>query len=309
MIRRSPAEYYIKYLMLLPDKLSDEDIARTLRENQLDYPGAPYLRRLRASLKPPIPFRPMVETDLPSYKFLQKHKVHRLFFRDKHVDGALELLAHPKGKEVVESMLLVDEQPFSIVQRLRRFGIHVTLQMVSYYEHFFMNVKLVDPTEMRALILVRVEDMLLQGDDKETIIRYKAMKQAMYNDPRYMAATTTQRELAQMKLQMRHGLMLTRVDYGRLAENIRQAALVAANEAVNSNDPKAAERAKDLAAVAVAMDSMLRDRGGGENEMNKGLSAIALKTDPDKPPSIKSLTDGNFTDSVYETSVEASNDE
>src|SRR5208283_5499945 len=96
-----------------------------------------------------------------------------------------------RGKEIIESLLLSEEPLSAALARLRRFNFEVTPKALEYYEHFFFNVSLVDPTEMRALLAVRVEDMQLEGDDKETQIRYKAMKTAMYADPRYMMANST----------------------------------------------------------------------------------------------------------------------
>lgn len=296
MIRRSPAEYYIKYLLLLPDNLTDDDVVRTLREHHLDYPGCGYLSRLRASLRPPKPFYPMVETDLASYKFLQRHKVHRLFFRDAHVTTALELLGNARAKEVIESMILVEEPVFTTCTRLRRFGFDVHPKAVEYYEHFFMNTKLVDPTEMRALIALRVEDIALLGDDKETAIRYRAMKQAMYNDPRYMAVNAPVPALAAMRLQMRHGLKPNRLDHARLAEGVRMAALIAAEEAMLRGSPKAAMEARDYSVVAANMHALLQENGSEGSDLRKEL--IALGNDESTVPTIKQLTSGNFTDSI-----------
>lgn len=292
-------------MLLHPDRYSDEDIVRTLREQQLDYPGPGYLPRLRATLRPPSPFYPMVETDFASYRFLQKHKVHRLFFRDEHVDAALSILQTPRAKEVVESMLLVGDGRPVICSRLRRFGFTATAKAVEYYEHFFMNTKLVDPLELRALMSIRVEDIQLQGNDPETVIRYKAMKQAMYNDPRFMAVNAPSPVVAAMRLQLRHGLMPNRVDYGRLAEGVRYAALLGAHDAVLRGGPKAAVEARDYAVVVGTMDSILREKGGADEDLQNDLRAIMLGTDDTAVQSIKQLTSGNFTDSIDMTLEEA----
>jgi hypothetical protein len=297
MIRRSPAEFYIKYLILHPDRLTDDDIVRTLRENQLDYPGPGYLDRVRATLKPPVPFYPLRETDLPSYRFLQKQKVHRLFFRDAHMDLALEVLQSPKAKEVMETLLILAAEPTDICFRLRKFGFNVLPKAVEYYAHFFMNMTLVDPTEIRALISVRVEDMQLLGDDRETAIRYKAMKQAMYADPRYMAANSPAAHLAAVRMQMRYGYK-PQIDFGRLMEGMRDLATVSALETLLRGGPKSAAEARDLSVVIATVNGILTDQGGGSEELTRRLQTLGITTDTKPVPTIKQLTDGNFTDSV-----------
>lgn len=297
MIRRSPAEFYIKYLILHPDRLTDEDIIRTLRENQLDYPGPGYLDRVRKTLKPPVPFHPLVESDVRSYKFLQRQKVHRLFFRNVHVDTALEILQTPKAKEVVETLLILAAEHTDICFRLRKLGFNVLPEAIAYYAHFFMNVQLVDPTELRALISVRVEDLQLAGDGQETAIRYKAMKQAMYTDPRYMAANSPAAHLTSIRMQMRYGYK-PNIDFMRLLEGLRDIAAVSALETLMRGGPKAAVEARDLSMVLATVNEILADSGGGSDEMKKQLQILGLSTDNQSIPTIKELTNGDFTDSV-----------
>jgi hypothetical protein len=302
MIRRSPAEYYIKYLMLLPEKLSDDDVTRTLRLLHLDYPGRLYLKRLRLTLKPPIPFYPTQESDLESYKFLQEHRVHRLFFRDKHVNIALLILQQPRAKEIVESALIASETRGQIIQRLRLFGFHVTEQSIKYYAHFFLNLKLVDPTELRALLQVRVDDMALDTDDKEALVRHKAMKQAMYLDPRYLAANSVHPPTTLVRLQLRYGLIPSRVDYTVLAEAARTSAIAAAVEYSQRAGPKDGANARDFATVAATMDALLRERGDGDAVLRKSL--LTLETDDTPMKSVHQLTAGKFMDSVIDVEVE-----
>jgi hypothetical protein len=283
-------------LLLLPDKLSDEDIARTLRQNQLDYPGANYLRQLRAQLRPPTPFHPTIESDVASYRYLVQQRVQRLFFRDRHVDMALRLLQQSRGKELIEALILATEPLAIILPRLRRFGFEVTPKAIEYYEHFFFNISLVDQTEMRALMTVRVEDMQLEGDDKEAQIRYKAMKQSMYTDPRYIIVNSGTPGIAMMRLQMRHGLMPSRVDYGRMAETARTLGVMATVECALRQGPKDAQNARDYSTVAVNMDALLRQRGDGDDTLRKTLLTLATVDEPTL--NVMQLTGGNYTDSI-----------
>ncbi len=297
MIRRSPAEYYIKYMILHPSMKTDEDIVRDLRERQLDYPGGKYLERLRSKLVKPANFDPLNETDSKSYKFLHKHKVNKLFFPDTYTREAVAILETPKAKEIVEAMLIAEEPTFVISKRLERFNLRVSMGGVEHYEHFFFNTKLVDPTELRALIDLRVDDMLLDAD-METAARHKALKHANYSDARYQSVNSSTPYVAALRLQMRHGLMPTKVDYGRLAECVRMAALLAAYETLGKMSPRAAADARDFATVAATMDALLVAKGGGTSELQNSMQSIALAVDRGRVPTIASLTSGNFTDSI-----------
>ena len=305
MISRSPAEYYIKYMMLLPSAMSDEDIVRKLRDQQLDYPGAQYLRLLRASLTPPQPFYPTVQTHAPSYRFLQYHRVHKLFFPDEHMHRAAWMLQHPRGKEAIEALLLTAETPEKMVQRLAFLGFQVTEQAVAYYKHFFLNPELVSPMEMAALIVIRVEDILLEGDDKETQIRYKAMKNAMYSDPRYRAVTAVNKDTAAMCLQLRHGVTPNRVEFAQMMTSIQRIGAAAALEAAHRRGPKDAQNGRDYMSMIESATHILKEMGDGDGNFSKAI--VALGTDKREVPGVLQMTEGNYTDGVSTGTGEKTN--
>jgi hypothetical protein len=295
--------------MLLPDKLSDADIVRTLREHQLDYPGASYLTKLRAGLRPPTPFRPLMASDVPSYRFLQRHRVHHLFFRNTYTFEALEMLTTPRSKELIESLILAEEPLMSICLRLRRFGVHVNPKSVEYYEHFFFNTSLVDHTELRALISIRVEDMAAGSNpDAETLVRYKAMQRALYNDPRYVAVNAVSPQIAAMRLQMRHGLMPNRIERMKLAQSVQQMAMTALSDTLQRGGPEYTTQARDLASVAKDLSTIIREAGGENTQLNESLQRIALSNDTTEVQNIRQLPGGQYEDSVTITSVEVMND-
>lgn len=305
MIRRSPCEYYIKYLMFLPEKLTDADIVRTLREHHLDYPGASYLRRLRASLDIPPIFRPRRASDIESYRFLQKHKVHRMFFPDKDMEITLQCLDTPQAKEILEAMLLADEDRATILHRMEGFGYRVTAQSLAYYQHFFFNLLLVDATEMRALLQLRIEDMTLGEDDPETLLRYKALKQASFQDPRTIAAHSINKYIASTRLQIRHGLEPTRLDFQRLADYARHIATVGAIEEGERRGVHGGQNMRDFATVASIFNDILKEQGGGHDTVHKAMVTIAHDNKPLR--SLQEVTGGNYTEAVTIQPEEKSN--
>ena len=310
MIRRSPAEYYIRYLLVHPDKYGDDDISRILREHQLDNPACGYFDRLRAQLCPPVPFHPMDRRHLPSYRFLVSEKLHKMFFPDKHTVAALRILKEPRAKEMVESMGIVQEPVALTAVRLSRLGRgQYDRADVLRYQHFFWNVQLVDNMELRALLTKRIEDIQLAGESKENLIAYQAMKKAQYNDPRHSAASSVSDVAAAMRLTMRYGYMPGRADVGRIAALGVMAATAAAAEAGIAKGPKSAQEMRDYAIAGRELQTLVGMLGSPDEGVLKDLQQLAMAYDKDKVPSIKELSGGNYSDGLMLTEGEEASDE
>jgi len=296
MIRRSPAEFYIKYLLAHPDDYSDDDVVRVLREHQLDYPGGMYLERLRKRIVRPHPYFPYNGDHTASWRFLLKERISHLFHPDKKMINALKILHEPRAKEATEAMVLVNDPAVIICHRLQSLGIHIGPFDLQRYKHYFWNTSLVDSTEMRALLQIRVEDMRLEGDGGEDIIRHMAMVRANYMDPRHIAANSPVPEVAAMFIQMRMGYMPDRVDMSRLANSAASAAMSRALEELNNYHPDSAQRSRDFALVARNLLEMLELIGSPDEGLRKDLVALGLKTEEMgavKP--VDAITEGQFT--------------
>ena len=70
MIRRSPGEYYTKFLILQPARYTDAQIKELLLDDQLDYVSGSYMKKLRAQCRPPEPFFPYDKNHRRSRNFL-----------------------------------------------------------------------------------------------------------------------------------------------------------------------------------------------------------------------------------------------
>ena len=103
MIRRSPCEYYLKYLATHPDNYSDDVIKEKLLEMGLDIPSPECLAQVKRQTIPPVPFRPLDSEHFPSQHFLNMHRIHSLYFRDQDTRGALWILSTPRAKEFAEA--------------------------------------------------------------------------------------------------------------------------------------------------------------------------------------------------------------
>lgn len=298
MIRRSPAENYIKYLLVHPDNYDDEDIACALREHQLDFPGGKYLPRLRSRMKKPKIFHPFNETHAASYRFLVSHKIHTLFFPDKTTKAALNVLGSARAKEAVEAMTLVGDPLAQISVRLERIGIgKFPIPVLQRYCHYFWNTDLVDTAEMAALLEKRVNEAMFDvEDDKTSALVATAVKKAKYNDARYMAASTAFPLLASMRIQLRFGYMPSRVDTARMAEVACQAGVLAAAGAIQAGGPRAAQDYANYALGASKMKELMDSFGSVNAQVAQELQALTVETTGESPPDIHELTGGDYTE-------------
>src|SRR5258706_11783590 len=114
MFLRSPAEFFIKYLLVHPRRYTVEDIQRLLDKVDLPFVSVAYVEGLRERLAPPDPFRPWERLHSSSQRFLSRERLQRLFFRDKAMDRAQRILETPRAKEFAETMLLTRAPPAAI---------------------------------------------------------------------------------------------------------------------------------------------------------------------------------------------------
>lgn len=297
MIRRSPAECYIKYLLVHPEGYTDEDVVRTLREHHLDHPGGSYLSRLRSKLHPPNPFYPMNGSHSPSFKFLVGERVHTLFFPDSKTKAALDVLTTPRVKELVESMTIVHDPLPLVAARIKRAGLgQYSEGDLKRYCHYFWNLDLVDALELRALVSKRVDDMLTDGNDPANLVLYKNMKKSMYGDPRYMAASDPTSVLSAVRLQVRFGYMPSRVDLVRLAEMGTALAAIGATHSALNGGAHAAQDARDYAMAAERLYALRQSLGTPDETLMKDLRQMAIHTSSEPVQHIDALSSGSYTD-------------
>jgi len=296
MIRRSPAEFYIKYLLVHPDGYSDEDVEQTLKEHQLDNPGGGYLPRLRKRLKVPTPFYPYNDQHPFSWRFLMREKLFPLFHPDHRMLSALNILHKPRAKEAVEAMTLVNDPPALICHRLLSLGVRIDVKDLQRYQHFFWNTQLVDSTEMRALLTVRVDEMFLDGEDAANQVRAGAMKQANYIDPRWLAARSPIPAVAALLNQMRFGYMPDRIDLARLVNAAASTAAVRVLEELGSAHPMSGKNAHHFSDVATNMFNMLELIGSPDEDFRKNLTVLGLETEElENVKTVEAVTDGQYT--------------
>lgn len=299
MIRRSPCEYYLKFLRVHPDKYTNDRIKAVIRRQQLDWIGEEYLEDLRAVCVPPDPFKPNDLTHTKSQRFLIAEGIRYLFHTDQHMRGAQTILQRPKAKEFVESMLLSGAPHSAIAYGLsQQKGIKVGAEAVTRYKHYFFNVDLLDSTEMRAAILLR-SDPIAQGldmHDPENAARAGAIKKAAWSDPRKVASELPSTPMAAMISQIKLGMMPSNLDVAKVLESARAVAALRALELTTNGEARDADkRAVNYMMVARIATEVLENVVKPDELMRQQLSSILLQTEQQPVPSIRELSAGNHT--------------
>lgn len=293
MIRRSPCELYIKYLLAHPDRYELRAIRHIVRGQQLDYPNDDYVESLKSRLRLPTPFYPSNKYHKRSHLFLMQHKLLGFFHPDAGCRAAHELLRNARAKELIETMTIAGDPPPIIAHRLQDVGISSSTLSVERYCQFYWNIRLVDQTELRALIRMRVDSTAYRDDGamptNDQLLQSRALAKVRYQDPRSMILSMPVTPLAGMMNQIRMGLMPERVEFARLASAAKAAATVRVLEQMLDGGPMAAVRGRDYALVAKTMGEMLDEMGSPDAELQKELQQLKLQTDTGRVPHVGEL--------------------
>ena len=297
MIRRSPAEFYIKYLLSHPDNFSDEDVVKSVQGHQLDLPGGSYLERLRHQLVRPQPFFPYDIHHHPSYQFLNRNRIYFAFHPDEAMMDALKILALPRAKEMVETMMIIDDPPILILHRLESLGLRTDKKSLVRYAHHFWNIQLVDSTELRALLDMRFKTELPDDAGGKDVARGLSLRKAAYADPRLIAANSPSAQAASLIYSVRSGFLPTRLDVSKLISTTAELAIAQAHIEMLSGGPSAAMRARDYTTAAQNLYMLLEQRGAPDTELHRSLigMGLELKHTEQDVSGIHQLTEGNFS--------------
>ena len=292
MIRRSPCEYYIKYLLVHPDDYPDSEIEEILRLQQLDNIGLEYIERLRNECTPPTPFYPFDELHFKSQRFLIREGIRSLFIPDSDADCAMKLLTTPRAKETIETSLICFSASAWIAAVLtRRLGVPATSDAIEIYKHLFFNINLVDSHELKTILRKRVSQVEVY-DTHQQVLKTIEWKTG-YTDPRRLSAEMAITPLAGMMNEMRMGLMPTNVELAKVASAARLAATVGCLEGLARGERP--DRCRDLAHTAKLMHEMLETVGDPESDLQSSLQLLRLQTEAEPIPSIEQLSAGHHT--------------
>jgi len=289
-LRRSPCELYIRSLVCHPKRYTNDRIREIVRSKGLDYIGGPYVDRLRAGCAPPRPFYPFNKNHSRSNRFLVKEGLTPIFQPKTAMKLANAILKDPSAKEIVESSLIARQEHAWIVSLLKRNGIHVSVEAVKLYKKFYFNIDVLDSSEVKALLELRASAEPSDDPDEQALQRHLSL--ARKSDPRRLASRSAISPLAGVMHQMRFGIVPGSVELANLAAASRVAATV---QVLDSCLSGAAERARDFSIVAKTMTDILETVGSPEEELQRSLQQLSLRTEREDIPTIKQLSGGNHT--------------
>jgi hypothetical protein len=285
---------YLKYMLLHPKRFSDTVILEACEYAQLDALGVTYLRRLRLSLRPPAEFHPFDEYHWPSQQYLLEQGLHRIFFPDKRGKKAFELLRKPRAKEFIEAMAMLNA-PTAAVARIvtRDKGVPCVAQDIDTYLSFFWDLSLVDSTEMRALIKLRVSHSQFSGEDVEA--QMEALQGTYWGDARKIASDLPSSPWSAMIAQMRMGLMPEHVDLGQATKGILNVLVAKIMESACGSGARDAERVVAYTTALKALREVESTLAPPEELLRKQMAALGVRTNDERIPTILEVTAGNHT--------------
>jgi hypothetical protein len=289
MIRASPCDFYLRYLVTHPDRYGDHQIRNLVKLQKLDFLGMEHLGRLRAECTPPTPFYPDDKCHHLSQRFLTKERIHGLYHPDDDGVIAIQLLDHPRGKELTEQMLVTGAETVWICAMLKRVQFSATPRSIELYQHFYFNTKLVDATELRAILMMRSQVEVNQGDSdaKNYALSYASASKA---DIASLTASSSLSPFARVLNMMKMGIMPSGVQLSKIATVARMASIVRAAESSLLGHP---EKARDFALAGKILTELMESVGDVSGDLQKGMQNMLLDTDASEVPSMDELTNGN----------------
>ena len=299
MIRRSPAELYIKYLLLHPDNYDLRAVRDIVRGQQLDYPGDDYVKGLRERLRPPSPFHPTNKLHRNSFKFLLKEQISGLFHPDESCLLARRILDAPRAKEAIETMAIIGNSHKQIAAVVRRLGNPCTPLAVDRYCQFYWNTKIVSNTELRALLRIRVEHLAYPQDGQDVTpdrrLQHAALTKEQYKDPRRVALDTPMAGFADLMNQIQMGILPSKLDLARLLRFNNAIALGRSMSAGLIGGPKAAADMRDYMLAAKLSKELMDDAVDPDAELQKQIHTLTVRTEAEEVQHLSLLSEGQHT--------------
>lgn len=295
MIRRSPSEYFLKFLVTHPGCYNDAYVGDVARELGLDVLGDWYLLWLRQRCKPPSPFYPENSEHGPSVKFKLREQIEFAFVPDEAMTRATRLVMQARPRETVETLMLSGAPHDAIVHTLqKRYQFRCDELTMRRYRHYFWNIELLGATEMRALLDMR-HSGVLNHPSKEVKEQHQSLNRMRHTDARSLAAKLPHTPAMALVAQMNTGVMPRRMDVATVVDAAFNQAVAKVALHTGLGSPQDAQMAQSYAVTADIMKRLKDTVTNPEDQLREDLHRISVATTPNKVPTIRELTAGNHT--------------
>lgn len=280
-ITRSPAERYIKFLILRA-RMDNFSIRRELERRRLVPVGSRFLDELRDRLRPPEPFHPWQLDHQASQSFLEREGIETLFRRAPVAGDALRIAEQPRLQEVVEVLLLAGASPEMVAAGLEaRTGAHVTAGVVAAYRSLCFDLSLFDRSEVRHLMRRR-----LGRNVDPDIVR---------SDARATAASLPVGAVNGVLASLRMGALPRHIDYRRLAESARGVLAARVLEAAVGGTRKDATAALHFAGALRVVHELVEGTADPNGAVLEAVQHMQIVSDTSRLPTVRELSGGRHT--------------
>jgi hypothetical protein len=294
MVRRSPAEQYIKYLIVHPDGYTNDHIQWILFEDKLDFIGNWYVNKLRERTLAPLPFYPKDLAHRPSQKFLHTECLFDFFHPDPIAKRAYDITRMARVKEIVESFL-IGHMPYAGISEMCADACNFPCSpyVIQKYKHMFWNVDLLDSTEVRELFVLRKKTIANHPDPE---IREMVLSEANFQkDARKIAADMPFTPMASAVVMMQFGAVPANLDHMKMAEQCSEMSWNRLYRAVVADGKGDAFRGRNYAGIIRDLHEVSRDLVKPEEQLHSKLAMIAIKTDRLDMKTLAEKTGGDHT--------------
>lgn len=293
MIRHSPCEYYIKYLVV--SGLSNEEVIRVCHSHDFPYLGNWYINRFREECVPPNPFLPNDPTHVPTRDFINREMIRLAYFPNDTMKRALEILDKPRIRELVEVMILSGAPHDAVVHALAvRSNFRCDEKVIDIYRHYFWEIDLLDSADMRALLKLKYDEVL-NSNDPQIKYQYEALKKSFYDDPRVVASKLPVSPLSALVAQVSLGVMPKNINILDVLTQVRMMSALRAYQAAIVNGPSSADQGASYMSMSNMAHQMMETVIKPEDQLRNDLMNIGLKTKAFETQVIAKLTDGKHT--------------
>lgn len=295
MIKHSPAERYLKALIIHPAVYDDAYIKDIARELGLDVLGDWYLKYLRQKMKPPKIFYPEDAGHVASQRYLLQEQLEYVFRQDEHMKKATRLLCRPRARELAETMILGGAPDHAVAAALvKRFQFKCETLAITRFKYYYWDIDLLSSVDMRALLEMRNQDLLTAGD-KEIQGQYPALHRQRYTDPRVVASKLPHSPLMGLIAQTHLGYSAKKTDVSELVGSAKVTALRRVSEYLNLGGPQNVQMANTLAITAEILGRLEKEVSNPEDELRNDLQRIAIATTTKEVPTLAKLSSGHHT--------------
>ena len=132
-----PAEFFVKYLLVVGSALNHDEVNTNLEIHGLSEISEVDLERCKLDIeKLPADFRPWDSKHRPTVSWLRKKKLYSLVFPDKHTEQMREkILLSPVNRERVETFILGGVPFFDISNQIgaRHCGVQALLLELGHH--------------------------------------------------------------------------------------------------------------------------------------------------------------------------------